>query len=215
LRSRIPILCFVSITVAMSLLLAATHVSAQRATWEYGWTLSASNADPFVNTAPVGVGVQTIFLWLNCGGPGNPDVPGDDGMSAAAFDLVFSNPAAIPLSFTSMSGFLNAGGVTSLLLVIGGCPAGPVVAGSLMFAAAPTEVSFAPVGAGKTGTVDCNGAPDIWPIDWVGFSSTGGLAPSGGLSSLNGGGDGDATTCEAGPVSVDSRTWGGMKSLYR
>ena len=45
---------------------------------EYGWTISASDTDPFVNTAAPGSGPVNLYLWLECASPA--------GWTAAEFD---------------------------------------------------------------------------------------------------------------------------------
>src|SRR5262245_52014898 len=93
---------------------------AQAQTFRYGWTVSKSNADPFVNTGSPTGGVDTLFLWFQCNV--------GDGISAA--DFAATGSLAPPLAFNVSNGFLNAGNATALLLAVGGCPAAPIVAGS-------------------------------------------------------------------------------------
>ena len=38
----------------------------------YGWTISASSTDPFVNTGEATFGVDTKYLWLACSDPPAP-----------------------------------------------------------------------------------------------------------------------------------------------
>ena len=83
----------------------------------FGWSISASETDPAVNGGPLGGAVGYLYLWLDCAY--------NEGMAAAAFVLEGDLPL---LSFTPRNGFLNAGTGNELLLAVGGCPTGPVVA---------------------------------------------------------------------------------------
>lgn len=93
---------------------------------EYVWSISSSATDPLQNTGPL-QGFPSLYLWMNCALPG--------GSLAAEFGVDGSLPA---LAFTTANGFLNAGGATSLLLAVGACPAGPVVAGHFIVDATVT-----------------------------------------------------------------------------
>jgi hypothetical protein len=168
----------------------------------YGWSISASSTDPFVNTTPFVAGVQTVYLWLVCSTPA-PAGPG--GMAAAEFALCSSNPSNVILATTTMNGFLNAGSPTQLLLAVGGCPTGPVHAANiLMMNAVPGQVCICPSAANNLqGTVDCSPNPQVWEIGWLGL--------------VQGAGEPCARTsarCTK-PVSVEESTWGSIKSLYR
>lgn len=79
---------------------------------ESGWTLtiSASDADPYVQEAQPSGGFRHLYLWAACasGGP-------------SALQAVVVTSLPVP-GFTPMGGVLNAGTPTSLLLAIPGCP---------------------------------------------------------------------------------------------
>ena len=117
-------------------------------------------------------------------------------MSAAEFDLVPTGMTVF--GFTPMNGFLNAGGPTNLLLAVGGCPSGPLVAGSMPTFDMPGDICFAPSAAnGILGTVDCvTPVPNLWSADWRGYSNLGG------------------PPCEDW-TAVDDDSWGSIKALYR
>jgi hypothetical protein len=149
---------------------------------EYGWTISASSTDPFSNTSVATFGVATYYLWLQCS-----PFP-QEGMTAAEFDLVASGP--IHLATVVINGFLNAGGTSNLLLAVGGCPGGPVVAAHLLVLDLPGSFCIAPSANGIKGVVDCEPKPSLWPMNWIG------------LAIQN-------------PVSVDETTWGRIKERYR
>jgi hypothetical protein len=168
----------------------------------YGWSISASSTDPFVNTTPFVTGIKTVYLWLVCSTPA-PAGPG--GMAAAEFGLCSTSPANVILATTTRNGFLNAGGATQLLLAVGGCPTGPVVAAAiLMMSNVPGEVCVCPSTANnRAATVDCSPIPRAWDISWRGLE----------LGSGDPCGEIDVNCTK--PVSVEESTWGAIKSLYR
>jgi hypothetical protein len=85
----------------------------------FGWTLSSSATDPLHNVDPLPLGTAQLYLWYYC-------TMDADGLLAAEFDL--GGTIAVH-SFTPVNGFSNAGDATHLLLSVGGCPTGPVMAG--------------------------------------------------------------------------------------
>jgi hypothetical protein len=64
----------------------------------YGWTISASNTDPYVNTAEPNLTIDTFYLWLACCDV--PDYPDGteraQGFTAAEFALVTCPPEIDP-----------------------------------------------------------------------------------------------------------------------
>jgi hypothetical protein len=95
----------------------------------YGWTISSSLSNPFVNTGTATGGVNTLYLWFVCSGLSN-------GLTAAEFNI--SGPPSSIFAFTPMNGFLNAGGTTNLLLATP-CTLGSVVAGNWVILSLPGE----------------------------------------------------------------------------
>ena len=180
------------ILIAVLVLASAQVGSAQVI---YGWSVSGSSTDPFVNTGTASMAVTNLYLWLACSE--------GSGMSAAEFDMVVTGIS--PLAFTPMNGFLNAGTFPALLLAVGGCPNGPLVAGSILVLDLPGNIAFAPSAAnGILGTVDCvTPVPNLWPMEWRGYDNTGAPAPESKPGDL----------CEV--VSVEDGSWGSIKSLYR
>jgi len=161
----------------------------------YGWGISASLVDPYVNTVPVAPGLQTSYLWLLCSST-------DMGITSAKFSLVTTNPANQILNFNTMNGFLNAGNNTNLLLAVGGCPSGPVVAGAiLMLMSGPGSLCINVAANGGEGTVDCLPTPTLHPMDWIGL------------------GFGNTPCVEdypcTNPTPLDPSSWGRIKSYYR
>lgn len=184
--------------VAILAMLAALTTSSAFAQG-IGWALSASDTDPYMNTAPPGAPGTLTTLWLhyecNLTPPAGPGV----GMTAMEADLSVTPLAPIAV----LNGFLNAGTSNEkLLLVVGGCPPAPVVAGSLLFLNDGQGFSVCLVPSADNGfnlTVDCGGTG--WDNGVWGFSST------------------TAPPCHIDNCSfVDSvrdDTWGGIKTLYR
>jgi hypothetical protein len=184
-----------TIVAALSFLAASMAPSASADDPAYGWTLSASSTDPFLNEGPWIPGLLFLKLWYACNV--------NDGIQAAAFDLVSMNPINIILAFTTKSGFLNAGAGTALLLGIGGCPNAPLNAGDvLILTNAPGQYGLAPSSIeGAKLTFDCAG--NAWPMQWIGYSDDGNPPPSK-----------DWDNCEK-PTAVEDGSWGRIKGIYR
>jgi hypothetical protein len=160
---------------------------------DFGWTLSSSASDPLAHTATPAAGLATVYLWYYCTNNAR-------GLASAEFDVAGT---ATPLSFTTANGFLNAGGATNLLLAVGGCPSGPVNAGSfLVFDAVGTGFNLCIVESATPLNCSVNCVDlQIFPNDYVGYAS-------------------DGTTPCTSPlglcvVSVETESWGNIKSLYR
>ena len=132
----------------------------------YGWTISASSSDPFVNSGLPAPGTRDLFLWLTC----SPH----DGLTAAEFDLIIGGGLALQ-SVSPQNGFVNAGSGPEVRLgYAGGCVWGPVVAAKLtFFDAGPGTICFAPSSDnGVNATRDCSTtAPALWTNDFVGFAT--------------------------------------------
>jgi hypothetical protein len=161
----------------------------------YGWGISGSASDPFVNTVPFVQGLQTSYLWLLCSPPGQ-------GVSAAAFSLVSTNPANQFIAFNVMNGFLNAATGMELLLAVGGCPSGPIVAGSILMIMDGTGNLCINVTAdGEQGTVDCLSTPALHPMDWIGLGI--GTEPCV-----------EDYPCKS-PATLEPSSWGRIKAIYR
>jgi len=155
----------------------------------YSWTVSKSAVDPLITSGLPTGGVDTLFLWFYCG---------DEGMSAAEMTLESTPPGQL-IGFNVMNGYLNAGTATNLLLAVGGCPNGPVVAGSILI------LHFAPLSVclnGANVTVDCSANPHAWPHDRLGYTDL--ALPLCLSDSFN--------FCE---TSIEQSSWGTIKSLYR
>ncbi len=210
-------------------MLGWTAASAQQ---RYGWTVSGSSTDPCVSTGNFVVGgLATLFLWYFYNDP--------DGMSAADLSVDIQPPGAVSvLAFNTANGYLNAGSATNPLLAVGGCPNGPLNAGSwLMIPVAPAW-QFC-LGGNKL-TVDCQINPIAWPSDVKGFANGGGSvtcvegmpencsdeACFGWFCDSETGEcyvdlcacghcDGPEICAECQVVSVETSSWGKVKTLYR
>jgi hypothetical protein len=157
----------------------------------YGWTISNSMTDPLSNTGTATSGVTSLYLWFFCSST--------EGMAAAEFDIEASGMSH--LGTTTMNGFLNAGGTSNLLLAVGRCPEGPVVAATLLVLDAPGTLCLVPSAAnGVRGTVDCDELrPSLWNVDWIGYSSRGDVCRAGVL-------------CDS---PLEDQAWGAVKGRYR
>jgi hypothetical protein len=186
---------------AAIVLIQATMASAQ--TFRYGWTVSKSDVDPFVNTgAPTG-STDNLYLWFHCSV--------GDGLSAADIAVTGSFlSSGNVLAFNVMNGFLNAGTATALLLAVGGCPPGPVVAGAWLIL--HTGTGDLCLGPGLTYptpvAVDCSVNPAAHPCDFIGYSDADFGAPP--CEHYESGDD----LCET-KTAVEESSWGTIKSLYR
>lgn len=161
------------------------------------WTISASPQDPFANVVSQPTfGVVERYLWLACCQfPFQPE-----GIAAA--ELGISSTGTIHLATTPQNGFLNAGTTADLLLAVGGCPCGPVVAATLLVLDQPGAMCFAPSSvSGVKAAVDCRANPEAWAMHWTGFNNTGGQP------------------CEKGfgctLTSLEQMSWGRIKGMYR
>jgi len=78
----------------------------------YDLTLGMSDSDPHANVSMTPVGIDTLYLWLNCSEQG-----------ASALDATLEGDI-LAFGFSPASGIVNAGTFPRLLLGIGGCPTG-------------------------------------------------------------------------------------------
>lgn len=192
------------LAAAVALGLAAS-AQAGGGTGAYEWKVSFSNTDENVQVSPpLGGAPVPIYLWYT----GCNAVSGaGPGMSAAEMDAVFTTWSQF--GFSPSNGFLNAGSGTSLLLAVGSCPTGPVVAGSwtVFGATGKVRLARAAAGGGEATTVDCDTTtPGLfnWPdqVRLVGC----GTNDAGALQDWGNG-------CVTDPV--NPTTWGSVKALYR
>jgi len=191
-------------TIAVLVALLALPTAAFAQNGYYTWTISASNSDPFVNNPPnPGSSLQTLYLHYVQGCFTSPP-----GMSAAEFKIIVSGGSL--LAFNVSAPFLNAGSGANLLLAVGACPTGPLVAGSILFlpSGGPFRLSLGvsdPPGM-IAATVDCRPAPDAhqWPalVRFVGYATQ-----DAGVNQNHG------QDCNVTPV--DDSSWGAVKGLYR
>ena len=160
---------------------------------EFGWTLSASASDPLASTGAPVPGLVNVYLWYYCSNV--------NGLASAEFDIAGS---AAPLSFTAANGFLNAGGAANLLLAVGGCPSGPVLAGNfLVFDAAGMGFSLCPAASQANGlnvSVECV-TLEVYENDFIGYTSDG-SPPCTSVENL----------CI---IAMDGKSWASVKGLYR
>jgi hypothetical protein len=170
----------------------------------FSWVVSGSSTDPNVPTGPDGTGFNTVYLWLKqgCGLGGN-----GAGMSAAEMRLVAKGDWGI-VAFTPQNSFLNAGTLPDLLLAVGGCPVGPVVAGNILATGTVGGINLGRTGSVEgAGTVDCEINPILY--SWPEFNRFEGYATASATHSRQNHGAG----CDG--VSVEQNSWGTVKALYR
>ena len=194
-----------ALAAALTLGMTASALAGGGGTGSYEWKASFSNASPDsqVATAPASPTPIPVYLWFT----GCNTVPSGAGMSAAEMDAVLTNWTSF--GFTPANGYLNAGGGLDLLLAVGSCPAGPVVAGSWTFFGTNGKVRLGKsVRSDWAVTVDCD---DISPLNyaWPGQMRLVGCGTSDFAATLEDWGNG----CTGDPV--DSITWGNVKALYR
>lgn len=144
---------------------------AQEATFQrtgFELTISASDTDPFVNSAPPANGPRKLYLWATCL---------ERGMTALEADAVGS---------LERSPFAPAAGVLTvydqdpdrLLLAVGGCPTGVAVnrlLGSWWVLDEGGDLCLGPsADNNRIGATDCvSPAVNLWPMQVTGFSSSG------------------------------------------
>lgn len=201
-------------------IIGLTPMTARNQTGHYTWSVSASETDPFVNTGPVpNDDFLFFYLWFVEGC--HPSPPG--GMYSAEFKLATSPSWTIVGTFAQNS-FLEAGPAPdpsgkNFILAVAGCPTGPVVARSMFLSSTnqPGRVDFTVTDEDFYGwdlnqviaTANCEDPPVLseWPANMavIGYATEGA-----GPHQLSGNG-----CTVGGPVSVESRSWGRMKALYR
>ncbi len=183
----------------------ATSVQAGGGTGAYEWAVSFSSTSPDSQVSPpLGAAPVTIYLWytgcnaISMAGP---------GMSAAEMNAEFTGWTQF--GFTPQNGYLNAGNATELLLAVGSCPTGPVVAGQWAVFGASGKVRLAEGSLGGAATtVDCDTTiPGLY--NWPDQMRLVGCGTSDLAASLQDWGKG----CTTDPV--NPTTWGSVKSLYR
>lgn len=179
---------FVAIGGVCAASLGTTFDIAHSQSAPYRWTISASSTDPFANEAPFSPGEPLYaYLWLQA--CDLPD-PLQDGITAAEFNLVSTNPANVIVFFSPTGGWLNAGGIPDLLLAVGGCPGPMLVATIGIIAYGPGSLCLGPSKNGLTVGVDCSTNPSAWGTEWIGLNFGGG--------SCGDPGDGPGACCLAG-----------------
>ena len=202
------------LTMAMVLaLLAVLPTTALAQNGYYTWSVSGSPTDPFDNNpANPGPGLQTLYLWFVEGCH-----PADTGgMSAAEFKLVTTGwtiAALLPQnSFLEVGPSADATG-KNVLMAVGGCPTGPIVAANLLVTAVGAgRVGFASTDAGEglsqvAATIECSANPVLneWPsvMRCIGYATQDDGSPN----------QDHGQDCNVTPV--DSGSWGQIKGLYR
>jgi hypothetical protein len=181
------------VAVLSTLALASTAVAG-----EFGWTVSSSSTDAFAHIgSPAGTPqLITLYLWIACD-------TGVTGAAASEFGLSSTGVITVSGVVGSQPQFLFTGSVTDLLGAFGGGPGGGTMVGIVTAFDQGTGggVCFVPSasnGRNITVGVDGNG----YDNDYIGYDSAGGVPCE------------SPAFCDV-PVSVESGSWGSIKSLYR
>ena len=187
----------------LPILVLATVSSAQSAGNPYGWTISASATDPYVNVASPTGGPATFYLWLACSDvpPHSDGTPREQGFSLAEFALIFTGIVHLATATSCIS--TNVPPSPDFTFLCPGCPGGPIVVAELVVLNLPGTICFAPtIENGVLETTDCELEPTMWGMDWIGMSTQGSAPCS------------TEPLCQ-GPVSNEDVSWGQVKALYR
>jgi DNA-binding beta-propeller fold protein YncE len=133
----------------------------------YDFTISASDTDPFVNTASPAGGIRNLYLWATCAPAG-----------VAAFESGFTG-SLVPLAFVPLNGVLNASSTRDLLLAVPGCPQGTQANFLLGYWIVDDQGGSLCLGpslySGRVVSVDCGAFEEIPDVGFRGFDSAGGL----------------------------------------
>ena len=167
----------------------------------FGFTVSASLYDPYVNSAEAAMGPTTFYVWLACMEAGWCFLGGGEfSLVATGIEIVSVGqgwgcmPIWIPPDF---------------LLGCGCCPGAPSLVGSLNVLDYGGTICFEPSSSGALGAVggpypECVISPSLWPADWIGIDTTGKETACGGIPPL----------CQD-PVAQEDSSWGRIKGTYR
>ena len=172
---------------------------------EFGFTLSASDVDPFVNRAQPTSEPQWFYIWLACSNI--------CFSSAAGFSLIEDGITVLAVEATN--GFYIIWNPPYVYPAVGCClgPGGPFLAGRVLVMNNPGSLCFGPdkngdppwaVGPSYPPPSPCPGDPLDYPIDWIGITTTGDPIPC----------SNNLVPCQD-PVSVEMESWGRLKSTYR
>lgn len=104
---------------ALAIVGAAVAAESACAAPGFRFSLSASSADPYVNTAPAAFGGRTVYLWLAC-----TDTPETEERGLLALLAQVEGLNVSVLSFTAAPGVTNIGSAEALQLGVGPCPVG-------------------------------------------------------------------------------------------
>ncbi len=166
----------------------------------YGWTISASNTDPFVQTASPEQGFYSLYAWLVCI---NADEFGFAGfrLDGSLIDRVAGVVSIPPFGVVMKSGFELAPYVD-----VGPCLTTGMYPVLEIFVLDDTgsggDLCFVETDSGANESCNCDsGVPTCFPHAVRGFASDG------------------TTPCMVGncqgPISIEAESWGGMKGRYR
>ncbi len=127
------------------------------------FSISASDTDPFVNTAVPAGGTRPLYFWATCL---------EEGLSALEAGVVTDMPVT---GFTTSPDVYNVGTATDLLLAIGGCPEGPEVdflIGHWSVVDEGGTFCLGPSSGGLFASIECSANFMVENPRLLGFSST-------------------------------------------
>jgi hypothetical protein len=174
--------------MVMIIFLAAVLVSRASA-GQHSMSVSVSATSALQNTDSPALGLRSAYLFLTC------------STGASALDAVVDTDLTL-LGFSPVSGVLNLGTSSHLLLAIPACPTGtPVLLGSWLV---DDQGGTLVLGTSSSPpiVVDCFAAPSDTVLV-VGLSTGGSPPPIVGSSG-----------CEVSSTSVTGASWGRIKTLY-
>ncbi|MGQ0721570.1 MAG: FlgD immunoglobulin-like domain containing protein [Candidatus Eiseniibacteriota bacterium] len=136
----------------------------------YGWSISESNTDPFVNSGSGFLGSRTVYLWYVCNS--------SEGLAGAEFNLAASGFSFA--GFTPTPAFTDGGSGASLRLTSNvSCATGPMLAGAIQLSSLlviPGQICIVPnSGSGENVSYDCSFGRH-WPNQTIGYSTGGAIS---------------------------------------
>jgi hypothetical protein len=186
--------------LALGLLLFAPLGSAS-AQVHFGWTLSASPTDPFVNAGPEAATIA-LYLWFYCS---------EDSSGLHSTDLAFNCSSVLRIvEFEPRPGVVieSSSPPCGVTLSFTGCPRGSFVVADMVWETVfpSVEICIVPTPQGPDQTFGCD-APTIGgPHAWIGYTTMAKPEPCMNLPTF-------FDQCES-AVSVTTSSWGRIKALY-
>lgn len=172
-----------------------------------GWTISASDTDPFDTLGAASADSANLYLWLFCA---------SDTTSGASRLRVALSVGGSFVSFTPSAGVALSSGAPSfpetgaLDITLPGCPTGPFLAGTIRLKPSGPSYSICFLGSAESGwgMYPCSTPTVVQDIASIGYAA----AESPCVSDLPWFMGGDPSCPPA--VSVEQTSWGSIKAFY-